>query len=151
MKAFIVSSVLFVGLALFSSCNNEPKERPKTPEELRAELKKQEQSEPLFYLSIDKPTMKHNMTRAEGLFRDAEYDGWLIEGKIKNTATLAKFKDVVLRVKHFSQTNTLIEQKDFVIYEFYEPRKMKNFVLKVYPPEAHHTFDVDVVRATPVD
>jgi hypothetical protein len=143
---------------VFTSCNSggssSQQERPKTPEELRMELKIQEQSSPVEYLSAT-ATMspKRVQTRAAGLFRDAEYgtDGYNIEGIIKNSATIARFKDVVLTVTFMSHTETVIEQKDYVFYEFYEPNSTESFSLHLYPPDATNKFNVSIKNATGVD
>ncbi len=115
------------------------------------ELKAQEQSSPSSYLTVDNATMKRNLVREAGVFRDAEYDGWLVEGTIKNSATLAKFKDVVLTIELQSQTGTTIEEKDYVLYEFYEPNSTKNFSIKIYPPEETDKFNVFLKTALPTE
>jgi hypothetical protein len=118
------------------------------------ELLSQERTTPLIYLTVEgKMQADQKLVRAAGLFRDAEYadDGSTIRGTIKNTATIAKFKDVVLTVTFYSQTQTVIETKDYVIYEFYKPNTTNNFELKVYPPEAMKEFNVEVKNATAAD
>jgi len=92
-------------------------------------------------------------TREAGFFNEAEYakDGNTIYGTIKNSATMAKFKDIVLTVTFYSQTQTAIESKDFTIYEFYKPNTATLFELKVYPPEAMAQFGVEVKTATAAD
>lgn len=166
MKAKQTIVILFAALAL-TSCNNssssaasdnpaslENPERPKTPEELKAELGSQEKADPLSYLKIN-ATMSEDQvqTREEGIFHSAEYspDGNTIRGTISNSATIAKFKDVVLTVTFYSQTETAIETKDYVIYEFYGPNSTNNFELKVYPPETMAKFGVIIKGATPTE
>jgi len=157
MKKILFILISATALVL-TSCNSggsfSEQDRPKTPEELRMELKVQEQSSPDEYLSAT-ATMSPNRvkTREAGLFRDAEYgtDGYNIEGKIKNSATIARFKDVVLTVTFMSQTETVIEQKDYVFYEFYEPNSTNAFSLHLYPPDATDKFNVTVKSATAVD
>ena len=156
-------AILFVALAL-TSCNNsgsssaldnpaslDNPERQKTPEELKAELGAQEKADPLTYLKVD-ATMSEDQvkTRDEGLFHSAEYspDGNTIRGTISNSATIAKFKDVVLTVTYYSQTETAIETKDYIIYEFYAPNTTNNFELKVYPPETMAKFGIEIKGAT---
>lgn len=150
MKKHYINLFLFLSLCL-SGCNfkgeNTQSDRPKSPEELRLELRTQEQSNPLDYISTDQVTMKHNQTREEGIFNSAEYDGYLIQGNIKNTASIAKFKDVVLTINFLSQTGTIIEKNEKIIYEFYEPNSSKPFTIKVYPPEATSTFNVTLKNA----
>ena len=159
MKQLFISAI-FIGTLALSSCNSEGSSGaaaaaiPKTPEELKMELLQQEQAEPLTYISVDASMREDEVkTRDAGLFHDAEYspDGNTIRGTIKNTATVAKFKDVVLEVTFYSQTETPIETKEFTIYEFYSPNTTKNFELKVYPPEEMAKFGVEIKKATAVN
>lgn len=154
-KVFL--SLITISL-LMTSCGGSSSsasvERPKTPEELKMELVAQEKLEPLTYLTVDAKMQEDEVkTRDAGLFHDAEYspDGNTIHGTIKNSATIAKFKDVVVTVTFYSQTETAIETKDYVIYEFYSPNTSKKFDLKVYPPEAMAKFGVEIKNATAVD
>lgn len=151
-RLFIYSSLLF--FLLYACGSSSYNDRPKTPEELKMELLLQEQSSPLTYLSAE-ATMKQDevKTRNAGLFREAEYspDGNTIYGTIKNTATIAKFKDVVLSVTFYSKTDTPIERKEFTIYEFYAPNTANNFELKVYPPVEMNKFSIEITDATAVD
>lgn len=155
MKKIIVSLIAL--LIISTSCsdsNSAEVNRPKTPEELRMELLSQEKLEPQTYLSVDATMQEDEIkTRDAGLFHDAEYspDGNTIHGTIKNTATMAKFKDIVVTVTFYSQTETAIETKDFVIYEFYEPNSLNKFELKVYPPEAMAKFGIEIKGATASD
>jgi hypothetical protein len=155
MKKIIASLITL--LIISTSCsdlNSAEVNRPKTPEELRMELLSQEKLEPQTYLSVDATMQEDEIkTRDAGLFHDAEYslDGNTIHGTIKNTATMAKFKDIVVTVTFYSQTETAIETKDFVIYEFYEPNSSNKFELKVYPPEAMAKFGIEIKGATASD
>jgi hypothetical protein len=156
-KSTFLISPLFA-LAILVSCNSSGSspvfEREKTPEELRMELKAQEQSNPTQYLSVD-AKMKDSIiqTRAEGFFHNAEYgkDGSVIKGLIKNSASVAKFKDVVLTVSYYSATETEIKSEDHIFYEFYEPNAAKPFSLHVHAPEAMKSFGVRVKNATPTN
>lgn len=153
-----ILSILFFLVLFITSCSDSvstEQERPKTPEELKMELKNQELNDPTTYLSAENVTMTENKvkTREAGLFRDAEYktDGYFIEGNIKNTATIAKYKDVILTVTLFSQTETVIEEKDYVVYEFYAPNSVSSFSFKINPPSATNKFNVAVKGAKPAN
>lgn len=158
MKHLLISTS--VAIVFLASCNgggassSATVEMPKTPEELKMELVAQEKAEPLTYLTVDASMREDEVkTRDAGLFHEAEYspDGNTIHGTITNTATIAKFKDVVLSVTFYSQTDTPIETKDFTIYEFYAPNSVNNFELKVYPPETMAKFGIEIKNATAVD
>jgi hypothetical protein len=140
------------------SCNSGvtffPDDEPKTPEELREELKTLELSNPLLYLGYEDVFLSGNMVlkRKGGIFRDDEYqeDGKILDGVIINTATFAKYKDVVINVYFYSQTQTLIEEKQFIIYEYFEPNAKSAFSFKVYPPSGYSNFGFDIVDAKPI-
>lgn len=118
------------------------------------ELKLQEQSSPADFLSAS-ATLSPNRVeiREAGVFRDAEYgtDGYNLEGTVTNSATLARFKDVVLTVTFLSGTETVLEEQDYVLYEFVEPNATAAFSLHVYPPDATEKFNVSVKGATAAD
>lgn len=143
-------TILAMVLVILTSCGGETK-RQKTPAELKAELKQQELLNPISYLDDKDVTLQpqRKKVRNAGLFRDAEYadDGALIEGYIINKATLAKFKDVVVKVTFYSQTKTLIDEKSYVFYEYYEPNSTKHFSLKIDLPKAYKTFGFQVTDA----
>jgi hypothetical protein len=150
--------LLISATILFTNCggsgNTAPSERPKTPEELKMELLAHEQQEPLTYLSIEASMQADEVkTRNAGLFHDAEYspDGNTIHGTIINSATLAKYKDIVLTITFYSQTETAVESLEKVIYEFYSPNTATPFELKVYPPETMAKFGIEIKGATAVN
>lgn len=157
-----ITVFLLVMTALFSNCGSKSgngnvfNDRPKTPEELRAELKMQEQQDPLQYLKDSNITLekKRKKIRNGGLFRSAEYadDGGIISGFVKNKATLAKFKDLRVTVAFYSQTKTLIREDAFVIYEYYPPGTTQNLSFKIAEiPSAYDSFNFRITGATPVE
>jgi hypothetical protein len=154
MKLIVIALIAI----FFTSCNtgniSGNSDKPKTYEELKMELKQLEKINPNEYLSVT-ATINPNtvLIREAGFFRRAEYstDGYNIEGIIKNSALVARFKDVVLTVTFMSKTETVIEEKDYVIYEFFEPNSTKSFSLHVYPPDATEKYNVTVKNAIAAD
>ena len=156
-----ITSYLFI-LILFASCNNNNgysgggylssnSNTQKSPEELKRELKMQEHSAPLTYLSVTGTTMTPNKIRDAGLFHGAEYDGYMVEGTVRSTATLARFKDAVITLQFLSQTQTVVDSKDYVIYEFFEPNSSKHFSFKVNPPNVTAQYKIILKSATAVN
>lgn len=123
--------------------------RQKTPGELKMELQMQENNNPLKYLTLENVTMQKNKIKDAGLFSNAKYDGYLITGQVKNSAIMAKYKDLKLSVELYSKTNTLIENKSYVLYEYYEPNSTKDFSLKVEAPSTMKSFGTFIGGATP--
>ncbi len=131
---------------------NQNNETPKTAEELKFELLQQENKSPLTYLSSEEVTLQklRIKTREAGLFRDAEYedDGARIEGYFKNNATIARFKDIRVKVLFYSQTKTLIDEQSYIMYEYYEPNLSKSFSFKIKElPQAYKSFTFEITEA----
>ena len=129
--------------------------REKTPEELRQELAEKERMNPLEYIKIDAGKMEANMvkTREAGLFHSEEYsqDGWNINANITNSATLAKYKLVVIKVSYLSETGTLLSNEDIVFDKFFEPNSVTPWLQKVYGPEGDFDkFRVEIKSASAV-
>ena len=137
-------------LVLNTSCNKK-ESRKKTPKELKAELKLQEKANSLTYVSLIKATItpQKKIVRKGSLFKKAKYedDGAIINGIIENKASFAKYKDVKLKVAYYSNTKSIISEKYFVLYEYYYPNSTETFSIKVYPPKAYKTFNVEVIKA----
>lgn len=144
---------LFISLLVFYSCINSS-QRAKTPEELRNELKQKEQQNPLNYLEDINIvlTPQYKLVKKETLFRSAEYasDGVVLQGQIKNSATLAKFKDLRFKVKFYSKTETIIDEESYVLYEFFEPNSVRNISVKAETPISYEGFSFVIIGATPV-
>jgi hypothetical protein len=154
---------IFLFAVLLAGCGNENGSfigghaaRPKSQEELRADLKRLELRSPLLYLSHQKVTLhpQQKKIRRAGLFRPAEYapDGAIIEGAVSSKAAFATFKDVVVKISFYSKTETLIKEENHVFYEYYEPGSTKYFSLKLDKlPEAYARFSLEITGATPMD
>ena len=90
--------------------------RPLTEEELKQQLMQKECAKFNDYLE---GSMKYIP-----IFRNAlslKVNGLKITCKIKNSATLATFKDIKAHVDFMSKTGTKIFEKEFDIYEFILP------------------------------
>lgn len=168
MKSLFSLCRLALLACIFTACNHgsstgsntassppPAQERPKTPEELRQELKQQEQSNPRTYISTINEKMDPNvvMTKKAGIFSSAEYEtqGYILNGYIKNTASVARFKDVTLRVNYISETKSIISSEQFTIYQFVEPNGQIPFDVKTNPPTDYRTYSIDIINATAVN
>jgi hypothetical protein len=112
--------------------------RPKTAEELRAELLEREQSNPSEYLAVT------------GKYWRNLVDQLVIEGDIGNNATLAKFKDPVVTVEWHSQTETLMGRESYKVYEFVQPSGSAHFKFKTNAPSEVKSIVLSVSEAQPV-
>ena len=132
-------------LGLFQSCSQGEShgyaapERPLTAAERRELLRTEEQNDPAKYL------------RTQGTSRRNLIDQLVLEGTITNRATLATFKDPVLRVTWYSKTNTELDTHEYRIFERMGPRRTIEFKLKTDAPAYVATVAMGVLEATPID
>ena len=112
-----------------------PKE--KTPEELRQELYAKEKRKSKDYLTIS-----YSLDRTMFSGKD------VINGYITNSATMATFKDVVVKVTCLTGTGTELRQDDYVVYQYVYPGKSTSFQIKTVSPSGTKKIGVTVVSAT---
>jgi hypothetical protein len=72
-----------------------------------------------------------------------------IQGTVTNKATVANFKDIIIEVKYYSGTKTLISTERFVLYEFVPAHSKKSFEWKIKPPGGTETMGWDAVGGVP--
>ena len=54
-----------------------------------------------------------------------------VDCEITNTATVASYKDVVVRVTYYAKTKTVLGTNDYTIYEVFPPTSKKTVKLKI--------------------
>jgi hypothetical protein len=72
---------------------------------------------------------------------------WKIRGTIENRATVASYKDAVIRVYYYTKTKTEIDRKDYVIYENIPPTSTIDFNLKIDANKNAEDINWEVVSA----
>ena len=122
--------LLFFVIAAFAlfSCGNGSSSRngsvsTQSYDQVKMSLEDQEKSNPLQFLS------------STGTYRE-ELLGHrkVIEGTVTSRATIATFKDVVLRFTFYSKTKTEIGTANYVVYDFFPPNQQKKFTFKIDAP-----------------
>lgn len=126
-------------------------ERELSPSQLRQQLLEKEQSNPLNYLSVNASMSENKVkTRHGTMFRSSEWkvDGYMLEGNITNSATIASFNDVTVRTRFISSTGSTIDNTDFVVYDSVLANDGISFKQKIYPPEGTVTYEVSIISAS---
>jgi len=118
-----------------SNYNSEPP-REKTPEELKQELYAKEKKKPKDYLTVSY-NLDYKIISGEDV----------INGTIYNSATMASFKDVVLKVTYSTGTGTELGSKEFVVYKFVYPGSSTSFQIKTYSPQNTKQIGVEIKSA----
>lgn len=79
----------------------------------------QEKADPKSFLKVTNGTYKKNLLGE-----------WVIEGNTTSSATVARYKDVVLTVTFYSKTQTLLGTQEFKQFEFIDPGHSVSFKIK---------------------
>jgi uncharacterized protein YxeA len=109
---------------------------PQTYEERIESIEEIEKKNPVEFLSAD------------GSYRENFWgDKLKVSCAITNYATVASYKDVVVRVTYYTKTESVLASEDYVIYEVIPPNKTKTFELKIVNYKNTHTISCDVVSA----
>ncbi|MFM7857296.1 MAG: hypothetical protein ACKO96_36595, partial [Flammeovirgaceae bacterium] len=133
-QIIILSLIGVVIIFLLVSLLNQDKE--KTYQERLLTLKEIENSDPVRFLEAD------------GEYSENFWgDKIKINGRIKNKASVANYKDVIVRVIFYTKTKTVITTEDYVLYEFFTANGTKEFNLKVPNYDNTETIDWRVIDA----
>lgn len=144
MKQLLLAAL--ASLPLLQSCSQANSysgssyaERPKTAEELRAELLATEQAAPADYLAVS------------GTYRRNLLNQLVLEGDVASSATLASYKDPMLLVTWYSKTRTEIATQQYPVYEFLRPQRSTHFKLKTNAPDEVASVAMGIAGATPTE
>jgi hypothetical protein len=66
-----------------------------------------------------------------------------------NTATIASYKDITLRITYYTKTKTSLGTKDYIIYEVFNPKSKKPINLKIENFKNVNSVDIDIIKALP--
>ena len=117
--------------ASVSHAGNSYHERIKTIEEL-------EKEDPAKFL------------QAGGTYNETFWgENFKVHGSIRNNATVANYKDVIVTVVYYTETNTEIKRENYTIYKFVPAHSTAYFELKVNKPQVCRTLGLKAINATP--
>ena len=73
----------------------------------------------------------------------------VLNGTITNSAAKATFKDVVVEVKFYSGTKSLISTINYTIYDYFPAGMTKGFNLRIKHPDGTEKVGLSIVNAVP--
>lgn len=140
----VVGAIVIVAMVVRANMGDnekaQPETVPQTYEQKVMTVEEIERSEPTRFLT------------AEGKYNTNFWgDKIRIRGIIRSTATVASFKDVVLRVTYLTRTKTKLGSNDHNIYEQFQPHSEVKFDLKVDNYEDVSSIECEVVKATAIN
>jgi len=90
-----------------------------------------------------------NFLTADGNYNENFWgDKIKVYGVIKNTATVASYKDAVVRVTYYSKTKTELGSKEYTIYDNFPPHSEVKFELKIENYKDVNSIGWEVIQAT---
>ncbi|MFZ2285087.1 MAG: DUF4339 domain-containing protein [Lutibacter sp.] len=106
--------------------------------EQKLTIEETENSDPLRFLSV------------EGNYNESFWGTeFKLKGKVTNQASIADYKDLVLRITYYSKTKSAIGTKDYTIYQIFPPNQETLFNLDVVNYEDVESIGLDIVGAIP--
>ena len=93
----------------------------------------------------------NSFLEVSGTFRENLIGETVVEGKVKSSASVAKYKDLVLSVIFYTKTDTYLGSEDFVLYEFINPGTEVDFKIKTNAPNGTDQIGLEVKEAVSVD
>ena len=89
--------------------------------------------------------------KAEGTYRQNLIDQWVLEGTISNNATLAKYKDVVLRIVYYSKTQTELGSEEKTLFEYFKPNSQQKFKIKSAGYKGTASIGFEIISASAIE
>jgi len=87
---------------------------------------------------------------ATGNYRENFWgDKFKIDCEITNKATVATYKDAVIKITYYSKTKTVLGSSKHIIYESFPPHSTKTVKLKVDNYSNVSSIGWDVIKAVP--
>jgi len=93
-----------------------------------------------------------NFLSADATYRENFWgDKIKVKCSITNNATVATYKDVVIRITYYTKTGTEITSEEHVIYEVFPPNSTKTVELKIDNYAHVNSIDCEVIGASPYE
>jgi len=130
--------LMLVLLPIFSACNEKSKEKNETVryEKSKETIEEVEKKHPLRFIQVEAEDKKNLIGQR------------VVKGKIINRATLATYKDIVIRISFKAATGTVLEADQETINELVQPGDSVEFKSKFYPPKGTKQVSVSVISAS---
>ncbi len=136
----LLLAIAAIGTYLYSSKNYSASSTSSNQsyEQKVISVEEQEQTNPARFLN------------ATGTYREAVFGKKIkIEGTVTNNATVAKFKDVKIEVRFYTDTKTFLGSERYILYDYFLRSDTKGFELKIKPPRGATTCGWEAIDATP--
>ena len=84
---------------------------------------------------------------ASGQSRKTIFGKYTLNMKVENSATVTKYKDVVVKIEYISASNSVINTEERRFNEIFPPHSTKNYEFKISKPSESSKLRVSVIQA----
>ena len=138
-KYFFLLMISSIIISSMSSCSANTDTKAKSEKEsyelTKEDLLKKEQKNPQYFLKIKGNNKKNILGQT------------VVKGTISNSATIAIFEDLDVKLSFYSKTKTLLETDKETIYETLGPGESKDFKTKYFAPKGTDSVGLEVLGA----
>lgn len=133
----------FLTLLLINSCSESDTEKSAAEHQSYQTTKKQllekEEKNPVLFLKVRSQDKKNLLGQT------------VIKGMLTNTASVAAYKDVEVKLYFYSKTKALLESDKETIFEMLQPGTSTNFKTKYFAPKGTDSVFMEVLGAKKVE
>lgn len=139
MKKITLGLTLASLILVITSCNSGG---------ARADAEPQNYQEKVMSVQEIENSQPANFLSAGGTYNESFFgDKLKVHGVIKNSATVATYKDAIVRITYYSKTKTELTSRQYTIYDFFPPHSEKHFELKIENYKDVSSIGWDVLEA----
>ena len=134
-----IPAALFIATVIFTSCSSSTEKKTDATkdkyEQTKETLQETEKKNPVMFLTVNGHD-KHNLLGQT-----------VVKGTLRNSAKVATYKDVQLKLTFFSKTGALLEEDAETIFETIAPGKSADFKTKYFAPKGTDSVALKVTGA----
>jgi len=134
----IAIGILGVFAFFFMFTTNSPKSDPSNYQKPKMTIEETENSNPKQFLSV------------EGEYNESFWGNkFKVKGIITNRASKADYKDIIIQIKYYSKTKSVIGSEEYTIYEVFPPNQEKAFKLDAEKYKDVASIKLNIIGAKP--
>jgi len=129
--------LIFAGLIFLFSCSDAAKEKKESVQyqQSKETIEQIEKKHPLRFIQVESEDKKNIIGQR------------VVKGSIASKATVAVYKDIVIRISFKAATGALLESDQETINELLKPGTSVDFKSKFFPPKGTEQVSVTVISA----
>lgn len=133
-----ISAAWCITLVILIACNNNDKKADAVKdkyEQTKEDLAATEKKNPTLFIKVTGHDKRNLIGQT------------VVKGTLSNTAKVATFKDVQLKLNFYSKTGAMLEEDSETIFETIEPGKSVDFKTKYFAPKGTDSVALKVTGA----